>query len=54
MYMVFLELYRNLIQKRWYYRDIKSKSIKSVSHDWLLEKKILKLLHKYQLIKKIE
>ena len=41
-------------KERWYYRNTKSKSIKSVSHDWLLEKKILKLLHKYQLIKKIE
>ena len=41
-------------KERWYYRNTKSKSVKSVSHDWSLEKKILKLLHKYKLIKKIE
>jgi len=41
-------------KERWYYRNTKSKSIKSVSHDWPLEKKILKLLHIHKLINKIE
>lgn len=47
-------IYKSNSKLRWYYRNTKHKNIKSVSHDWSLEKKILRLLTKYRLINKIE